>query len=245
MNRCAALMVAWIACLVTVLPAAAKSKDKVERASFTFGNQSREYSFQIPANAAPTHALPAVVLLHAQGGWASDVMGLWHDFAGRTGFIVIAPESLSNTMWNSQVDGPDFLHAVVAEVSKKHPIDPNHVYLFGEDTGGVYATALGLYDSQYWSATCVHAAILDPTNYSLFQHAARKEPFEEWVGSQDPDHDINMLTNERDAFTRTGFRFELKVIPNSAGAYGNIYDQVNEGCWKFYNQYGLGGKTSR
>lgn len=245
MNRCAALMVAWIACLVAVVPAGAKPKDKVERASFTFGNQQRTYSYQIPADADAAKPLAAVVLLHAQGGWASDVMGLWHEYAGRTGFIVIAPESLSNTMWSSQVDGPDFLHAVVAEVAKKHPIDPNHVFLFGEDTGGVYATALGLYDSQYWSATCVHGAILDPTNYSLFEHAARKEPFEEWVGAQDPDHSISMLTNERDAFTHAGFPFELKVIPNSAGAYGNVYDQVNEGCWKFYSQSGLGGKMSK
>lgn len=245
MNRCAAMAVTVGICCLTVLSASAKPKDKVERTSFTFGGQSRTYSYQIPADADPAKPLPAVVLLHAQGGWASDVMALWHEYAGRTGFIVIAPESLSNTMWNSQVDGPDFLHAVVAEVNKKHPVDPNRVFLFGEDTGGVYATALGLYDSQYWSGTCIHAAILDPTNYSLFQHAARKEPFEEWVGSQDADHSINMLTNERDAFTQAGFPFQLKVIPNSVGAYGNVYDEVNEGCWKFYSQYGLGGKISR
>ncbi|HEX4067910.1 MAG TPA: hypothetical protein VHZ09_17955 [Acidobacteriaceae bacterium] len=246
MKRCAAPITVLIACLVTVLPAVAKSKDKVEHASFTFNNQSRTYSFQIPASADPAKPLPAVVLLHAQGGWASDVMSLWHEYAGQSGFIVIAPESLSNTMWSSQVDGPDFLHAVVADVAKKHPIDPAHVYLFGDDSGGVYATALGLYDSQYWNGTCVRAAILDPTNYSLFSHAARKEPFEDWVGSEDADHSLAMLGNEHDAFTKAGFPFQLKVISNSSGSYGgSVADTINEGCWKFYNQYGLGGKTGK
>lgn len=246
MKRCAAAIVALIACIVTVPPAVAKSKDKVEHASLTFNNQSRNYSFQIPASADPTKPLPAVVLLHTQGGYASDVIGLWHEYAARTGFIIIAPESQSNTMWSSQVDGPDFLHAVVADVARKHPIDLSHVYLFGDDSGGVYATALGLYDSQYWNATCVRAAILDPTNYALFQHAARKEPFEDWVGSDDADHSIQMLGNEHDAFSKAGFPFQLKVISNSPGSYGgSVADEINEGCWKFYNQYGLGGKTAR
>lgn len=243
----ATLTVAVLAAtLMVVRPAFAKSKDKVENASFTFNGHSRNYSFQIPSSADPAKPLAAVVLLHSQGGWASDVIGLWHEYAGRTGFIVIAPESLSNTMWNSQVDGPDYLHAVVAEVSKKHPIDMNHVYLFGDDSGGVYATALGLYDSQYWNATCLRASILDPSNYSLFQHAVRKEPFEDWVGSEDADHSIQMLGNEHDAFVKAGFPFQLKVISNSPGSYGGaVADEINEGCWKFYNQYGLGGSGAK
>jgi poly(3-hydroxybutyrate) depolymerase len=239
MNRTLVLFAAFTLALFAALPAGAKPKDKVDHVSFTFGNQTRTYSLQVPVSADPQKPLPAVVLLHPQGGWASDVMSLWHSYAGRTGFIAIAPESLSNTEWNSQADGPDYLHAVVADAAKKHPIDPNHVYLFGQDSGGVYALAIGIYDSGFWAATCVDGALLDPSNYSLFQHAVKKEPFEDWVGSDDPDQRIDLFTNQRDAFQKAGFPFDLKVIPNSAGVYGNVYDQVNEGCWKFYNRYTL------
>jgi poly(3-hydroxybutyrate) depolymerase len=215
------------------------AKDKPEGGSFTFNGQKRDYSFQIPSAADATKPLPAVVLIHDQGGWASDVIGAWKGYASHTGFIIIAPEALHNTLWDSQTDGPAFLHAVVDEVDKKHPIDRTRIYLFGVLSGGVYATAVGLYDSTYWAATGVHAAIFDPSNYGLFAHAQRKEPFEDWVGDQDADHDLRMLGNEHDAFTKAGFPFELKIIPNSGGSYGNVMDQVNEGCWKFFSKYHL------
>jgi poly(3-hydroxybutyrate) depolymerase len=239
MNRGPILLSCLLLSLLAALPASAKSKDKVEHGSFTFEGQKRDYSYQIPSAADPNTPLPVVVALHDQGGWASDVVGSWKALASIRGFILIAPESLHNTMWNSQVDGPPFLHAVVDEVAKIHPIDRSRIYLFGLLGGGVYATALGIYDSNFWAATAVHAAIMDPSNYSLFAHAPRKEPFEDWVGDQDGDHPLRELSNEHDAFVKAGFPFELKVIPNSSGTYWNVQDQVNEGSWKFFSQYHL------
>lgn len=235
MRRSTLLLTALVLSCTTALPAFAKSKDKVDHHTFSFDGKDRVYYFQVPSSADAAKPLPAVVLLHAQGGWATDVIGMWHDFASRQGFIVIAPESQSNTMWNSTVDGPNYLHAVVAEVNKIHPIDPQRVYLFGETSGGVYALALGLFDANFWGATCVHQAILDPTNYTLFQHAPRKEPFQEWDGSEDPNISMRELTNQYDAFKKAGFPFDLKVIQNSVGSYGgNFADQVNEGCYHFF-----------
>jgi poly(3-hydroxybutyrate) depolymerase len=239
MNRCLSLAAALVLAGLATFPAAAKSKDKPDHGSFTFQGQKRDYSYQIPSAADPSKPLPAVVLLHDQGGWASDVMGAWKGYASQQGFIIIAPESLHNTFWNSQTDGPPYLHAVVDEVAKIHPIDRTRVYLWGVLGGGVYALALGIYDSGYWAATGVHAAILDPTNYSLFAHAQRKEPFTDWVGDQDADHDLRMMGNQHDAFVKAGFPFELHIIPNSSGSYGNVLDQVNEGCWKFFTKYHL------
>lgn len=239
MRRAVRAMCVGAATLMMVVPGFAKSKDKVDHEKFTFDNQPREYSVQIPEGVNATKPLPVVVLLHDQGGWASDVMGLWKDYAAHTGFIAVAPEALHNTLWSSQTDGPPFLHAVVDEVNKLHPVDRTRVYLWGEGGGGVYAMAVGLYDSQYWAATAVHAGILDPSNYGLFQHAARKEPFELWVGDQDPNLAINMCTNEQEAFKKAGFPFELKVMINSPGAYINNYDEINEGSWKFFTKYHL------
>ncbi len=239
MQRSLPLIATLLLVSIATLPAAAKSKDKPESGSFTFNGQQRTYGYQIPSSADPNTPLPAVVALHDQGGWATDMMGAWKGLASQRGFILIAPEALHNTEWNSQVDGPPFLHAVVDEVSKKHPIDRTRVYLFGLLGGGVYATALGLYDSTYWAATAVHAAVLDPTNYSLFSHAPRKEPFEDWVGDGDGNHDMTSMTNEHDAFVKAGFPFELHVIPNSSGTYWNVLDEVNEGSWKFFTKYHL------
>lgn len=238
MNRSLPLIVTIMAS-IAVLPAFAKVKDKPERGTFTFNGQQRNYSYQIPAAADPNKPLPVVVALHDQGGWASDMMEAWKGLASQRGFILIAPESLHNTLWDSQVDGPAYLHAVVDEVAKKHPVDHTRVYLFGLLGGGVYATALGLYDANYWAATAVHAAIFDPSNYGLFAHAPRKEPFEDWVGDNDADHSLRMMNNEHDAFVKAGFPFVLKIIPNSSGTYGNVLDEVNEGSWNFFMKYHL------
>lgn len=234
MNRCPLVLTAAVLALASALPACAKDKDKVEHVKFQFNGKDREYLVQIPSSAAPTAPLPAVMLIHDQGGWASDPMGLWHSYASRQGFIVVSPEATSNTMWNSQVDGPDFLHAVLADVNKKHPIDPTKVYLFGGETGGIYAIPVGIYDSQDWGAVCSIRAIVPTDDYNLFPHAQRKIPFQVWVGDNDDDHPLRVMSLEHDAFTKAGFPFDLKIIQNSSGTYANVYDEVNEGCYKFF-----------
>jgi poly(3-hydroxybutyrate) depolymerase len=230
---------ALLVSLLAVLPASAKPKDKVDHVNFTFKGKQRTYSVQIPTAPDPAKPLPLVMLLHSQGGWASDVMGLWHNFASHEGFIVVAPESMVNTMWDSTVDGPEYLHAILLDVAKKHPIDPTRVYLFGDDSGGIYGIEIGIVDSQNWAATCARASIIDTSNYALFKHAQYKEPFEVWVGDNDADHPLRVLALEHDAFTKAGFPFDLKIIPNSPGSYGNVYDEVNDGCYKFFTEHPL------
>lgn len=241
MKRFTRELIALLSVALAAFPALAKVKDSVEHTNFAFDGQNRVYYYQIPAAADPSAPLPVVVLLHAQGGWATDMTGLWHQFASQQKFIIVAPESLSNTLWDSKVDGPNYLHAVVAEVGKKHPIDQRRVYLFGELTGGVYAMAVGLFDSEYWAATAVHDAKLDASNYSLFKYAQRKEPFALWLGDRDLNLKINEAQDEKDAFTTAGFPFLLKVMTFSDGIYASTYDTVNEGAWKFFQQYQLPG----
>jgi poly(3-hydroxybutyrate) depolymerase len=221
------------------LPALAKDKDKVEKVKFDFNGKSREYSLLIPGSAAPTAPLPTVLLLHSQGGWASDVMGAWKGYASRQGFMVVAPESTNNTMWDSKVDGADFLHAAMLDANKRHPIDPTKVFIFGDDSGGIYGYEIALFDSQDWGSACAEHAIMDTSNYSLFNLAQRKTAFQDWVGTEDPDHPLRVMVLEHDSFTNAGFLFDLKQIPNSTGSYGNVVDQVNEGCYNFFLKHPL------
>jgi hypothetical protein len=240
MKRAALALSAVLLALMTVLPAFAKDKDKVETVKIDVNGQQRSYLVLIPSSAAPTAPLPAVLLLHYQGGWDTDVMGAWKGFASRQGFIAVAPESKNNTMWDSRVDGPDYLHAVLADVNKKHPIDPTKVYLFGDDSGGIYGYEVGLFDSPNWGAVCAEHAIMDTANYSLFKHAERKQAFQDWVGAEDDDHPLRVMALEHDAFTSAGFLFDLKIIPNSTGSYGgSVLDEVNEGCYHFFMAHPL------
>jgi poly(3-hydroxybutyrate) depolymerase len=239
MKHSALWFTAALLALGSALPACAKEKDKVQNIKFDFNGKQRTYLVQIPDSAAPTAPLPVVMLIHAQGDYDSGPMSMWKSFASREGFIVVSPEATSNTMWNSQVDGPDYLHAVLADVNKKHPIDPTKVFMFGDDTGGIYAMAVGIYDSQDWGAVCTEHAIVSTDDYQLFPHAQRKIAFQDWVGDSDDDHPLRVMSLEHDAFVKAGFPFDLKIIMNSSGTYGNVYDQVNEGCYHFFMQHPL------
>jgi poly(3-hydroxybutyrate) depolymerase len=234
MKRMAVLLSVCLLAVMCSVPALAKEKDKVQTIHFQFNGKDRTYIALIPNSAAPTAPLPTVMLIHAQGGWASDVMGLWKGKASREGFIVVAPESTSNTMWDSTVDGPEYLHAVLNDLNKKHPVDPTKIFMFGDDSGGIYAMAVGIYDAQDWGAVCATHAIVPTDDYKLFPHAQRKVAFQDWVGDKDDDHPLRVMALEHDAFVQAGFPFDLKIIQNSSGSYGNVYDQVNDGCYNYF-----------
>ena len=83
MNRSSHSLSCLLLSLFAALPASAKSKDKVEHGTFTFNGAPREYLLQIPSCGRSHRPLPVVVLIHDQGGWATDVMGAWQGFASK------------------------------------------------------------------------------------------------------------------------------------------------------------------
>jgi poly(3-hydroxybutyrate) depolymerase len=235
MKRIARLLPICFLALLCALPTLAKDKDKVQTIHFDFNGKQREYLILVPGSASPTAPLPAVLVVHAEGGHDTDLMGAWKGKASREGFIVVAPESTNNTQWNSRVDGPDFLHAVMADAAKKHPIDPTKIYMFGDDSGGNYAILVGLFDSQDWGAVCVRHSLIPSADYGLFKDAQRKIAFQDWIGAEDPNVSLREMALQHDEFTKAGFLFDVKIIQNSSGSYGGAtMDQMNDGCYNFF-----------
>lgn len=243
MNRIFVLLLTALFAATPALPAWAKSKDKdkekdtdkVERLTVQYKGKTRDCYYQIPSGAAPKSPLPTVVLLHQQGNYATEMTKYWHRFAGRQGFIIVAPESLTYAQWDGQDDGPLFFRACVAAVNKLHPVDPYRIYLFGHRGGGLYGMFIGLYDSNYYAAIAVHGAIMDPGNFnSAMKSAQRKIPIALWLGDRDPMDSVENAERERDAYKAGGFPFELHILSFTAGGYEGVYDEVNEQAWKFF-----------
>lgn len=250
MKRIASALFLVLFVLVCINPAFARKKKKehhhdesagagVVTANFKFQGHHRSYLYEIPPNAPANQPLPAIVVIHPQGDYAEGMMRYWKDFGRQNGIIIIAPESLSNTIWDTQTDGASFLHSVVFEVNKVHPIDPQRLYLFGNQSGGTFATIVGLYDSTFWSATASQGGVILPNDFHLFKHAAYKEPFFLWYGKKDPNVSYSVVTNEAEAFKKAGFPFDLIVKPFDNGAYNANYSQVNAAVWAFFQQHTL------
>jgi poly(3-hydroxybutyrate) depolymerase len=220
-----------LAAFLLSIPAFAKGK--VERFTFTWSGQPRTYFCLIPS--AVADPLPVVVLLHGSGNNGQQMTGAWSDLASRERFIIVAPNSLHSETWDSDSDGPAFLHAVVAEVAARHPIDPHRVYLFGHSGGAVYALGIALIDSEYFAAAGGHAGALTPENAALFNYAHRKMPIALWVGAQDDRVSVDSVNATRDAFAAHGFSVRVTVIPFAGHAYdGQIADKVDRAAWDFF-----------
>jgi poly(3-hydroxybutyrate) depolymerase len=227
-----------LAALLLTLPAPAardkdKDKDKVGRQTLTIDNQLRKYFCLIP-NAAPD-PLPVVVLLHGSGNTGQQMTAAWSDLASRERFIIAAPNSLRSEIWDSDSDGPAFLHAVVAAIAARHPIDPHRVYLFGHSGAAGFALALALIDSDYFAAVGAHAAALAPENAALFPYAHRKMPIALWVGAEDNRVSADQVHATRDAFAAHGFTVRVTVIPFAGHAFeGSAADKVTRAAWDFF-----------
>lgn len=245
MKRTTHVLIATLLALASALPASAKdkgkekSKDKVERETIQYKNTPRYCYYQIPSAADPKTPLPAVVLVHQQSNYATEMTKYWHDFASQQGFIIIAPESLTYAQWEGANDGPDFFHACVDATDKLHPIDRSRIYIFGRRGGGVYTMFIALYDSTYYAAAAVHGAVMDPSSYNTMSQAQRKIPFGLWMGDRDPMLTVYNAQNEEAAFKAQDFPFELHVMSFTAGGYEGSADEIDEQAWKFFQKYQL------
>ncbi len=105
-----------------------------------------------------TGPAPLVLLLHGYGGNGESLDELLHvrGLATANGIFLAVPDGSPDThnarFWNatdaccnfygSTVDDVAYLRAVIADMKKKHPIDPKRVYVVGFSNGGFMAHRL-------------------------------------------------------------------------------------------------------
>jgi len=116
--------------------------------SLTVGGVERYYLIHVPA--ALGSSVPLVLSFHGHFGTAreqSDLTG-FNALSDRYGFIVVYPEGIARS-WNDgrpQDAGSDdvgFVKALIADLSKRYPLDPKRIYATGFSNGGSFAEYLG------------------------------------------------------------------------------------------------------
>ena len=222
-------------CLALVLCASlltvpALAKDKVTKLTFDYAGQSRTYYAVVPDVSGP---LPVVVLLHGSGRNGQIMADAWKDLASKEHFIVAAPDAYDSAGWGSEMDPPEFLHAVVDQVKAIHAVDHSRIYLFGHSAGAVYALFLAILDSHYFASIAVHAGAFQPGDYAQFAGAERRIPIAIWVGNQDSYFPLDRVVATKKEFEKNGFPIVLSMIPNHDHNYYVISDEVNRKAWEF------------
>jgi polyhydroxybutyrate depolymerase len=118
------------------------------------GSTRRGYRLHVPAGYRPARQVPAVLLLHGNGGSAEDlddVSGL-SELADRRGFLAVYPEGLAvgagRSFWaaagrvESGVDDLRFMTGLLDDLQARLCVDPARVAVAGFSAGGGIAAMM-------------------------------------------------------------------------------------------------------
>jgi polyhydroxybutyrate depolymerase len=142
--RCLALATA-----IAVVPTWTAAEDSGATAgSLDFGGAHRTYLIHVPPKVASS--VPLVLSFHGHFGSGAGLEKLTHldALSDEFGFIVVYPEGIAGS-WNDGrpqdigADDVGFVRALVADLSRRFPIDRKRVFATGFSNGGSFAQYLG------------------------------------------------------------------------------------------------------
>lgn len=220
-------------CLPLLADAAA---DKVIKEVFSSQDKKRAFYLFVPESVKSS--APLIVLLHGSGRNGLTLVDKWKDLAAKEGFIVVGPDSLDPSVWNSPTDGPDFLRDLVENLKARHPINPRRVYLFGHSGGAIFALYMSLLESRYFAAAAIHAGALAKDDPAIGV-AKRKTPIALFVGTRDKFFPLDRVRQTRDDLKRQGFAVELTEISGHDHWYYDRAPKINQSVWEFLKKHQL------
>jgi predicted esterase len=114
------------------------------------GDRAIDYWVQLPAGYSPYHQYPVIVTLHGHGVSPETQLSWWTSApafqAGRHGYIVIAPEYITDPKAGYEYDAPAHeavLYSLI-DARRRFSIDSDRVFLTGHSTGGEATWDIGL-----------------------------------------------------------------------------------------------------
>lgn len=208
------------------------------------GLEQRQIQFQqtvypfyvfLPSSVDGTHPLPAVLLIHGGGGNGPDVIAVWKNFAQQNGIVLVGPTLPLGGTFETAV-APKLYPMIMDAVQSEWKIDAARIYLFGISAGGYTVFDVCMFDSQYFAAGGVFAAVITPDYSWILQRATRKIPMAIYIGDHDEFFSVAQAQNTRDLLAADGFPVKLTIFPNLDHNYGAVADTVNADVWRFFSQ---------
>lgn len=225
-----------IGLLLVFVPASAQV---VQKEITNLGGKARAYYLFVPDNLTSDHPAPLLVLLHGSGRNGASLVDKWKDLAKKEGIILVGPDAINPQMWQSPVDGPDFLHDLVTELQSKYPIDAHRMYLFGHSAGACFALYMSLYESEFFAATAIHAGALRNEDGVIVEQAKRKIPIYIAVGTVDRSFPLADVRATRDLLNRNDFNAQLIEMPGHDHWYYDLAPKINAAAWTFLKEQKL------
>ncbi len=195
---------------------------------------SYEYRLFSPDTREP---LPAIELLHGAGGSSSDLFDAWKPLATRNGIVLIAPQIPRKIEF--EAIAPNVFRCLADDARKLVPVDSQRIYLFGYSMGGYLTFDGAMFDSDYFAATAVFAAVISREYYPIVDHASRKIPVGIYIGDHDQYVSVAEARETRDLLTSHGFPVRYLEIEGVDHNYGAVAGTVNRDAWAFLSAHRL------
>lgn len=192
----------------------------------------------VPSSYDGRHSLPAILLIHGGGGNGPGIISAWQSFAEQTGIILVGPTLPLGGNFETAVV-PGLYPLIMNKAQNEWKIDANRIYLFGVSAGGFTVFDAGTFDSTYFAAGGVFAAVITPDFDFILQKAVRKTPFAIYIGDHDEFFTVAQAQRTRDVLAANGFPARLTIFPNLDHNYSAVAATVNADVWKFFSQVSL------
>jgi poly(3-hydroxybutyrate) depolymerase len=232
--------------LALLVIGAGPASGEVRKETITVEGARRTFHLFVPPGISAESPAPLLLLLHGSYQSGRALLGYWTELAGRERLLLVAPDSIDQVGWQIRRDGPEFIRAVIEQVSAQQPVDDRRIYLFGLSGGAVYSLTLAMLESDYFAATAIFAgAWREPSFFELLPHARRKIPVAMFVGTRDRFFPLQDVTKTARALEAAGHPVLLELLDGRGHAYAPVAAEVNERAWEFLRPVTLGEAPAR
>ena len=207
----------------------------LEQRQVQFGQVVYPFYVFLPSSFNATHPLPAILLIHGGGGNGPGIIAAWKNFAEANGIILVGPTLPLGGNFETAV-APQLYPMIMDAARTEWNIDPMRIYLFGVSAGGYSVFDVCMFDSQYFAAGGVFAAVISSDYDWIVQKATRKIPIAIYIGDQDEFFTVAQAQSTRDLLAANGFPVSLTIFPNLDHNYGAVANIVNADVWNFFSQ---------
>ena len=198
--------------------------DGLQRGVLHAGNERDRrggFSLYVPEWCDGHTAMPLVVALHGGHGHGRDFLWAWLRDARSRGAIVLAPTSRDRTwsiMSREDVDAAG-IHAMVAFVRERYPVDDRRVLLTGMSDGATYTFLLGLGQDGPFTHLAPACGVLHPLLLDGHLARARDLPIYLIHGALDWMFPVQQTRKGRDFLVAAGARLTYRELDDLSHIY--------------------------
>ena len=181
---------AVIAAVIAVAPGACAAETTDTTGSIVVGGVNRTYVVHVPAKLGSS--VPLLLSFHGHFGTGAGQARLsnFSALSERYGFIVVYPDGI-NRGWNDGREGSKgaddigLVKALIADFSRRYPIDRKRIYVNGFSNGAMFSQYVGCALANQIAAIAPVSGYL-PTEDAAGCHPVRPIPVLEIAGTADP-----------------------------------------------------------